>query len=138
MTDELDPEVGAAVIAAGAAGVMMRTDDEQTVPDTLRRAAAGELILPAAHLVALVELVRASRFDQEGSRFDSLTRRECEVLALLADGRTTQEVAQALSISVMTVQSHVKNLLAKLGVHSKAEAIRYAWRSGAISMPVVA
>ncbi len=138
VTDELDPEVGAAVIAAGAAGVMLRTDDERTVPDTLRRAAAGELILPAAHLVALVELVRASRFGQEGSRVDSLTRREGEVLALLAHGRTTQEVAQALSISVMTVQSHVKNLLAKLGVHSKAEAIRYAWRSGAISMPVVA
>ncbi len=57
---------------------------------------------------------------------------------MLADGRTTQEVAQALSISVMTVQSHVKNVLAKLGVHSKVEAIRYAWRSGAISMPVVA
>ena len=81
-TDELDPEVGAAVIAAGAAGVMVRTDDERTVPDTLRRAAAGELILPAAHLAALVELVRASRFDQEGSGSDSLTRREREVLAL--------------------------------------------------------
>ena len=55
---------------------------------------------------------------------------------MLADGRTTQEVADALSISVMTVQSHVKNVLAKLGVHSKVEAIRFAWRSGAISMPV--
>ena len=139
VTDDLDPEVGAAVIAAGAAGLMKRTDDERTVPDTLRRAAAGELILPAAHLVALVELVRASRVgSMKGRRIDSLTRREREVLALLADGRTTQEVAQALSISVMTVQSHVKNLLAKLGVHSKVEAIRYAWRSGAISMPVVA
>ena len=106
------------------------------MPDTLRRAAAGELILPAAHLAALVELVRVSRFEREASRIEALTRREREVLALLADGHTTNEVADALSISVMTVQSHVKNVLAKLGVHSKVEAIRYAWKSGAISMPV--
>jgi len=139
VAEDLDPEVGASVIATGAAGLMERSDDERAVPDTLRRAAAGELILPASHLAALVELVRTSRFDRDGgSRIDALTRREREVLALLADGRTTLEVAEALSISVMTVQSHVKNVLAKLGVHSKVEAIRYAWSSGALTMPVVA
>ena len=136
VTEELDPEVGASVIAAGAAGLMARSFDHRSVADILRRAAAGELILPATHLAALVELVRVSRFDRDGSKIDALTRREREVLALLADGRTTQEVAVALSISVMTVQSHVKNVLAKLGVHSKVEAIRFAWRSGALSMPV--
>jgi DNA-binding NarL/FixJ family response regulator len=139
VSDELDPEVGASVIAAGAAGVMARSVDERSVPDLLRRAAAGELILPATHLAALVDLVRVSRLDPtDGARLDALTRREREVLALLADGRTTQEVSDALSISVMTVQSHVKNVLAKLGVHSKVEAIRFAWRSGALSMPASA
>ena len=130
VSEELDPEVGASVIAAGAAGVMARSIDERAVPDLLRRAAAGELIAPATHLAALVDLVRVSRLDaHDGARVDALTRREREVLALLADGRTTQEVSDALSISVMTVQSHVKNVLAKLGVHSKVEAIRFAWRS---------
>jgi DNA-binding NarL/FixJ family response regulator len=139
VTEELDPEVGASVIAAGAAGLMGRSDDERTVPDLLRRAAAGELILPAAHLAALVELVRVSKLDAgDGARIDALTRREREVLALLADGHTTQEVSEALSISIMTVQSHVKNVLAKLGVHSKVEAIRFAWRSGALTMPASA
>jgi DNA-binding NarL/FixJ family response regulator len=139
-TDEVDPEVGAAVIAAGAAGLIARRLDgphPRVVSDLLRRAAAGELILPATHLTALVDLVRVSKFDQSaGQKIDALTRREREVLALLADGQTTQEVADALSISVMTVQSHVKNVLAKLGVHSKVEAIRFAWRSGALSMPM--
>jgi DNA-binding NarL/FixJ family response regulator len=139
VTGDLDPEVGASVIAAGAAGVMARSEDERRVPDLLQRAAAGELILPATHLAALVELVRVSRLDSvDGARIDALTRREREVLALLADGHTTQEVSQALSISVMTVQSHVKNVLAKLGVHSKVEAIRFAWRSGALTMPASA
>jgi DNA-binding CsgD family transcriptional regulator len=105
----------------------------------LRRAAAGELILPASHLAALVDLVRVSRLEpNDGARLEALTRREREVLALLADGHTTQEVSDALSISVMTVQSHVKNVLAKLGVHSKVEAIRFAWRSGALTMPASA
>ena len=65
-----------------------------------------------------------------------LTRREREILSLLAQGRTTNDIAHTLSISVLTVQSHVKNLLAKLGVHSKVEAIRYAWRSGELEIPV--
>jgi DNA-binding NarL/FixJ family response regulator len=139
VTQDLDPEVGAAVIAAGAAGLIARSDDERTVPDLLRRAATGELILPASHLGALIDLVRVSRLDTgDERRIGTLTKREREVLALLADGRTTQEVSQALSISVMTVQSHVKNVLAKLGVHSKVEAIRFAWRSGALTMPASA
>ena len=137
VTDEADPEVGASVIAAGACGLMARTGDGRTVPDTIRRAAAGELILPSTHLAALVDLVRVSKLGQGGAnKIDALTRREREVLALLADGRSTQEVAEALSISVLTVQSHVKNVLAKLGVHSKVEAIRVAWRSGALAMPM--
>ena len=139
VSEEVDPGVGASVIAAGAAGLMARSVDERTVPDLLRRAAAGELILPATHLAALVDLVRVSRLGPvDGARLDALTRREREVLALLADGHTTQEVSDALSISVMTVQSHVKNVLAKLGVHSKVEAIRFAWRSGALTMPASA
>jgi DNA-binding NarL/FixJ family response regulator len=135
-TDDLDPEVGASVIAAGGTGLLPRNGSIATLVDALRRAAAGELVLPDTHLAALVDLVRVQRFDRgDASKLATLTRREREVLALLADGRTTGEVAIALSISVMTVQSHVKNVLAKLGVHSKVEAIRSAWRAGAIALP---
>jgi DNA-binding NarL/FixJ family response regulator len=136
VTDEPDPDVGPSVIAAGACGLMARTGDRRTVSDTVRRAAAGELILPATHLAALVDLVRFSSLCREEDKIAALTGREREVLALLADGRSTHEVSEALSISVLTVQSHVKNVLAKLGVHSKVEAIRVAWRSGALSMPL--
>ena len=60
----------------------------------------------------------------------SLTDRETEILALLADGMSTRDVAERLDISPLTVQSHVKNILAKLGVHTKVEAVRIAWRHG--------
>jgi DNA-binding NarL/FixJ family response regulator len=135
-TDDADPEVGASVIASGGMGLLPRSGSIPMIVDALRRGAAGELVLPDTHLAALVDLVRVQRLDRgDGSKLATLTRREREVLALLADGRTTGEVAIALSISVMTVQSHVKNVLAKLGVHSKVEAIRSAWRAGAIALP---
>ena len=136
VADVADPEAGAGIIAAGALGVLERGAARGEIVGAVRRVAAGELILPAAHLAALVELIGVVRQDRGPSRMETLTRREREVLALLADGLTTGDVATALSISVFTVQTHVKNVLAKLGVHSKVEAIRYAWRSGSLRMPV--
>ena len=137
MTDVVDAGTSAAAISAGAAGVLERGVDRRVLVDGLRRAAAGELVLPAAHLTALLHLVGEPRVGHGlPDRMGKLTRREREILSLLAEGRTTGDIARALSISVLTVQSHVKNLLAKLGVHSKVEAIRYAWRSGEIEIPV--
>ena len=137
MTEMPDPTMTAALVSLGAAGVLERGVARRVVVDALTRAASGELIAPATHLPALVELAgRARALDERSSRMRALTRREREVLALVADGRTTGEIAASLSISAATVQSHVKNILAKLGVHSKVEAIRYAWRSGALEVAV--
>jgi DNA-binding CsgD family transcriptional regulator len=84
----------------------------------------------------LVDRLRSVRADLNGAtNLDSLTVRELEVLRLLSDGRSTFEIAALLGISPMTVQSHVKNVLAKLGVHSKVEAVRLAWRFGACASP---
>jgi len=58
----------------------------------------------------------------------TLSPREREILLLLSDGISTADIASSLSISPMTVQSHVKNILSKLGVHSKVDAVRLAWR----------
>ncbi|MGZ5129516.1 MAG: response regulator transcription factor, partial [Actinomycetota bacterium] len=100
--------------------------------DAFRRARAGELVLPARDLPFLVDRLRergAPRRD-ERALLASLTGRETEILALLADGMATRDVAERLDISPLTVQSHVKNILAKLGVHTTVEAVRIAWRHG--------
>ena len=67
-----------------------------------------------------------------------LTARETEILRAMAAGDATGEIAKTLGISSLTVQSHVKNILAKLGVHSKIEAVTMAWRNGlaTVSPPV--
>ncbi len=138
-TTERDPELGSAIVTAGASGLLPSWGDPAEMEDAIRRAVAGELVLPDDHLSSLVDRLRAVRARvTEAANLESLTARELEVLRLLSDGRSTVEIAALLGISPMTVQSHVKNVLAKLGVHSKVEAVRLAWRFGAIAMPASA
>ena len=59
-----------------------------------------------------------------------LTQREQEILRALAEGHPTADIARDLGISPLTVASHVKNIMAKLGVHTKVEAVRLIWRHG--------
>ena len=138
-TTERDPELGSAIVTAGASGLLPSWGDPAEMEDAIRRAVAGELVLPDDHLSSLVDRLRAVRARVTGAaNLESLTARELEVLRLLSDGRSTVEIAALLGISPMTVQSHVKNVLAKLRVHSKVEAVRLAWRFGAIAMPASA
>ena len=138
-TTERDPELGSAIVTAGASGLLPSWGDPAEMEDAIRRAVAGELVLPDDHLSSLVDRLRSVRARvTEAANLESLTARELEVLRLLSDGRSTVEIAALLGISPMTVQSHVKNVLAKLRVHSKVEAVRLAWRFGAIAMPASA
>ncbi len=138
-TTEQDPELGSAIVTAGASGLLPSWGDPAEMEDAIRRAVAGELVLPDDHLSSLVDRLRTLRAGvAEAANLGSLTARELEVLRLLSHGRSTVEIAALLGISPMTVQSHVKNVLAKLGVHSKVEAVRMAWRFGAIAMPASA
>ncbi|MFN8232094.1 MAG: response regulator transcription factor [Actinomycetota bacterium] len=127
------PEAAAGALAAGAVGVIRPDSGGTATLSALRRALAGELVLPAVHLPNLVDRLRTSREPSDAERLSSLTGREREILRSLADGGATGEIAVALGISPMTVQSHVKNILAKLGVHSKVEAVTLAWRTGLVS-----
>ena len=131
------PDVAIDALFAGASGVLPPARDRSLV-DVFRRALAGELVLPADDLSALVDRITApSRTDGIGARaIGMLTSRERETLQMLAKGASTTDVAEALGISPLTVQSHVKSILAKLGVHSKVEAVRLAWRHGLAATPV--
>lgn len=136
---EAGPDVAGRVLEAGASGILPREGSAAVLVDALERAAAGELVIPDAELASVVQLLRAGRAARSvEASWSSLTQREREVLQLLAEGNRTCDVAVALGISTATVQSHVKNVLAKLGVHSKVEAVRIAWRSGAVAVPASA
>jgi two-component system nitrate/nitrite response regulator NarL len=93
------------------------------------RAAAGEIVMPASDRTSASGRLRATPSQHELAR---LTSRETQVLGGLAAGQTAAQIAASLGISALTVQSHVKSILAKLGVHSKIEAVTLAWRHGLI------
>jgi DNA-binding NarL/FixJ family response regulator len=92
----------------------------------VRAAAAGESVISPELLARL--LPRLQR--QEPQPHDTLTDRETEVLMLLAEGLSNAAIAERLVVSVHTVRNHVANLSAKLGAHSKLEALSIAMREG--------
>ena len=130
------PESIAAALASGACGFVPRSPDPRDLFGVLRRAAAGEMVMPVVDLPHVVrqldELQPGTDGAGERDGIKRLTIRETEILAALAQGLSTDEVAMQLGISPLTVQSHVKSVLAKLGVHSKVEAVTLAWRHGLV------
>jgi DNA-binding NarL/FixJ family response regulator len=118
-------------LAAGACGVLPTDRDPAQLVGAFRRALAGELVLPLADLPSLVDRLWQARARRaEHQLVATLTGREREILEALAEGATTGKIAADLAISPATVQTHVRNILAKLGVHSKVEAVGAAWRTG--------
>jgi DNA-binding NarL/FixJ family response regulator len=123
--------------------------DEQYVVDALRAGATGYVLKTraAADLVeAIREVARGSLYLSEGvsrealrtylanekESGDSLSGREREVLQLIAEGKSTKEIAAALSLSVKTIETHRTRLMAKLDIHETAGLVRYAIRKGFI------
>jgi DNA-binding NarL/FixJ family response regulator len=121
-----------AAVRAGACAYLPKSRATADVVEAVRRAAEGEMLIPAAQLARL--LARAhemSRNEADRRRLvESLTRREMEVLALMADGLDNRAIARELGIGFTTVRGHVQNILEKLDAHSKLEALACAARYG--------
>ena len=130
LTGIQSPEVIADALAAGACGYVPKTRAVDELMDVVRRAAAGEIVMPEGDLAAVLERLQDARADTGEAALERLTPRETEILSALASGHTANEIATTLGISALTVQSHMKSILAKLGVHSKIEAVTLAWRHG--------
>jgi two-component system response regulator DevR len=131
LTSNVDDDVLVAAIEAGASGYVTKHKPATEVIAAVRAAAAGEMLVSSDMLARL--LPRVSR----GSRHRDydLTARELEVLELLAAGTPNHELAERMSISRNTVRNHVQNLLNKLGVHSRLEAVALATREGLLRPP---
>ena len=120
-----------AAIEAGASGFVSKTRDLGDVTSAVRAAAAGESVISPEMLARLLPRLRAT----EPLPHDSLTDRERQVLTLLAEGLSNAAIAERLVVSVHTVRNHVANLSAKLGAHSKLEALAIAVREGLLPAP---
>lgn len=126
LTASAADHVLAAAIDAGAAGFVSKTRGLAEVTAAVRAAAAGEAVISPELLVRLLPRLQRG---QQAARTD-LTEREREVLGLLAEGLSNAAIAESLTVSVHTVRNHIANLSAKLGAHSKLEALAIAVREG--------
>ena len=115
-----------AAIRGGAAGYLLKTEPPERIVEFLRGAAEGEAALSGSVARRLLEKVRQGRHADAGvpdSIARALSAREVEVLLLLDDHLSTDQIAARLFISEHTVRSHVKSLLRKLGVSSRRQAL---------------
>ena len=132
MTAHEDERLLVEAIEAGASGFLRKTEGVDELIGALKAAAAGEILVDPQALARMLPLMARDREVRREAteRLATLSEREREVLALLTQGLRNEPIAQRLGISPQTVQTHVRNILGKLEVHSKLEAVAFAVRHG--------
>jgi DNA-binding NarL/FixJ family response regulator len=118
-------------IKAGASGYLLKEISIEEVADAIRQVHKGQsLISPSMATKLLTEFAAMARKDEEKQQMPApkLTDREMEVLQLVAQGLNNRDIAKELFISENTVKNHVRNILEKLHLHSRMEAVVYAVR----------
>lgn len=119
-------------LKAGASGYVLKTAANRDLVEAVRASMRGEPFLYPAAVTALIRDYLERARSGEATPTDPLTPRELEVTKLIAEGHTTDEIAETLVISKKTVERHRSNTLEKLGMHNRVELTRYAIRRGLV------
>jgi DNA-binding NarL/FixJ family response regulator len=119
-----------AAMRAGARGYLLKGADKEEMRVAIRAVARGEAVFGPAIARRLMQYFAAPRQQSPTDTFPDLTERERQILALLAAGRTNQEIAERLVLTLKTVRNYVSNVFAKLQVTDRAQAIIRAREAG--------
>jgi DNA-binding NarL/FixJ family response regulator len=121
-------------LKAGAKGYLLKDSaDTELIRGVAAVASGKSFFSPAVAKVMLDDYVRHLAEKGIADRFDSLSEREREIFQLVAEGHSTKEIAELLSVSPATIETHRAHVLQKLDVHNTAELVLYAVRRGVIS-----
>jgi DNA-binding NarL/FixJ family response regulator len=135
LTQYADKEYVFPVIEAGAHGFISKTAASSELVVGIRSVFRGDSFLSPSVAKLLVENVQTGgNLQERRAPYDQLTGREREVLKLLAEGHTTQEIAEILVISPKTVEGYKTNLMDKLDIHNRVDLVKYALRKGIITI----
>jgi DNA-binding NarL/FixJ family response regulator len=131
-----DDETVLESIQAGADGYLTKDRAADDVVQAVRAANAGETLLPRSVILEIARRVAAARERGDDRRMiEPLTPRELEVLRALTDGLSTPEICERLFIAPNTLRTHVQNIMSKLRVHSKLEAVAFALKNRLVEPP---
>ena len=134
LTQYDDKEYVFPVIEAGASGFISKVAASSELVAGIRSVYRGDSYLSPSVAKLLVEDYRYGGRRVAQDPYEQLTDRERDVLKLVAEGYTTQEIAHMLVVSPKTVEGHRTNLMAKLGIHNRIDLVKYALRKGIISI----
>jgi two-component system nitrate/nitrite response regulator NarL len=136
LSASLEPGRLARAVEAGAAGVLHKSTPIKEIVDAVRRLKAGEALLSSGEIIEMLRLVGRERQEEHDVRraIEQLTAREREVLQALAEGLESKEIADRLNITVETERTHMVNILHKLNVHSRLQALVIAARYGLVQI----
>ena len=126
VTSFLDDDKVYPALEAGAISYILKTSNAKRIAEAIRETLKGQTVLEPEVTSKMMQKMRSGN----GHRLhDDLTERELEILLLLAKGKTNQEIADDLFIALKTVKTHVSNLLSKLEVQDRTQAVIYAFKN---------
>ena len=123
------------VLDAGASGYFIKGGSSAELVSALRTVWHGDVFLyPSMAKKLLGDYLKRVHMGKDKESYDGLTDREQEILKLIAEGRTNQEIADLLVLSSSTVQTHRAHVMAKLGLHTRTELVKFAIHRGIITL----
>ncbi|WP_432353898.1 response regulator [Sporosarcina sp. A2] len=126
VTSFLDDDKVYPALEAGASSYILKTSNAKRIAQAIRETVDGQSVLEPEVTVKMMKKMRSGGSDQP--LHEELTQRELEMLLLLAQGKSNQEIADELFISLKTVKTHVSNVLSKLEVQDRTQAVIYAFQ----------
>jgi two-component system nitrate/nitrite response regulator NarL len=136
LSASLEPGRFARAIEAGAGGVLHKSTPIKEIIEAVRRLKAGEALLSQGEVIEMLRVVSREREEKREAlqAIERLTSREKEILQALGEGLESREIAERLNITVETERTHMVNILHKLGVHSRMQALIFAARHGIVDI----
>ena len=122
------------LLEAGAAGYLLKDICSQELVNAIHAVHKGDSVLHPTVARKVMQRFRSSGKALEPKSFDLLTDREMDVLGLAARGKSNKEIADALNLSIRTIESHIARIFSKLGVGSRTEAVILALKKGWVGL----
>lgn len=129
VTSFLDDDKVYPALEAGAVSYILKTSNAKQIAEAIRKTMNGETVLEPEVTTKMMSRMRSN---SSSPLYEQLTEREMEVLLLVAQGKTNQDIADELFIALKTVKTHVSNILAKLDVQDRTQAVVYAFQNGLV------